>query len=120
MSWSRWVRVGERTLADLLIHCPNGGHRHAAVAAKLKAMGVKPGIPDLQLPVPVPGYAGGWWELKVGRNKPTDEQLRWHETLRGLGHYVAVHWEWTEAAADILRYLAIGQIQVVAPPGPIR
>jgi hypothetical protein len=28
-------------------HPPNGGHRHAAVAAKLKWLGVKPGIPDI-------------------------------------------------------------------------
>lgn len=27
-------------------HCPNGGHRLKAVAGKLKAMGVKPGVPD--------------------------------------------------------------------------
>lgn len=30
----------------LWYHCPNGGHRLKAVAGKLKAMGVKPGIPD--------------------------------------------------------------------------
>jgi hypothetical protein len=28
-------------------HCPNGGHRHPAVAAKLKWLGVKPGVPDI-------------------------------------------------------------------------
>ena len=30
----------------LWYHCPNGGHRLKAVAAKLKAQGVKPGVPD--------------------------------------------------------------------------
>lgn len=28
-------------------HPPNGGHRHPVVAAKLKAQGVKPGVPDV-------------------------------------------------------------------------
>src|SRR5512133_1643712 len=28
-------------------HSPNGGHRHKAVAAKLKAQGVSAGFPDL-------------------------------------------------------------------------
>lgn len=29
---------------------PNGGHRHPAVAAKLKATGVSSGVPDLFIP----------------------------------------------------------------------
>lgn len=29
------------------MHVPNGGHRHPAVAAKLKWLGVKPGVPDI-------------------------------------------------------------------------
>ena len=29
---------------------PNGGHRHPAVAAKLKAEGATPGVPDLFIP----------------------------------------------------------------------
>ncbi len=33
-------------LGLLWCHIPNGGHRHKAVAAKLKAQGVKPGVPD--------------------------------------------------------------------------
>ena len=28
-------------------HVPNGGQRHGAVAGKLKAQGVKPGVPDI-------------------------------------------------------------------------
>jgi hypothetical protein len=30
-------------------HSPNGGHRHIAVAKKLKAQGVSPGFPDLMI-----------------------------------------------------------------------
>ena len=33
-------------LGLLWCHIPNGGHRHKAVAGKLKAQGVKPGVPD--------------------------------------------------------------------------
>lgn len=35
-------------------HVPNGGHRHAATAAALKAQGVKPGVPDVLIFTPPP------------------------------------------------------------------
>jgi hypothetical protein len=105
MRWARMVRVGEETLADILVHCPNGGWRSPVEAVRFKAMGVKPGIPDVLLPLRTDSYGAGWWELKVGRNKPTEEQLRWHALLRSMGHYVQTYWHWAEAAKDILRYL---------------
>ena len=44
----QWFR---RTYPGVLIHSiPNGGHRHIAVAAKMKATGQVPGIPDLFIP----------------------------------------------------------------------
>lgn len=61
---------------------PNGGHRHPAVAGKLKAEGVKRGISDICLPFPVypgidddgPVYHGAYIEMKDGNKKPTPEQ----------------------------------------------
>lgn len=111
--WSMLVHVGAYRLSDLLLHYPAGGWRSPVEAARFKAMGVQAGVPDLQLPVPVDGYAGGWWELKVGRNKPTEEQLRWHALLRSMGHYVQTYWHWAEAAKDILRYLERGPLTVI-------
>ena len=34
----------------LIFHIPNGGYRRPSEAAKLKAMGLTPGIPDLFIP----------------------------------------------------------------------
>lgn len=113
MRWARMVRVGEETLADILVHCPNGGWRSPVEAVRFKAMGVKPGIPDVLLPMRTDSYGAGWWELKVGRNKPTDDQLRWHALLRSMGHYVQTYWHWAEAAKDILRYLEKGPLTVI-------
>ena len=36
---------------EYIYHVPNGGSRNAREAANLKAQGVKPGVPDLELPV---------------------------------------------------------------------
>jgi len=64
-------------------HTPNGGERAKREAAKLKAMGVLPGIPDLMFLLP-----DGTWrgiELKVGRNTLTPEQhafkARWGDRV---------------------------------------
>ena len=113
MNWARLVSVGERTLFDYLLHCPNGGWRSPIEAARFKAMGVKPGIPDILLPIRTSQYGAGWWELKVGDNKPTQHQLEWHATLRACGHYVQTYWHWGEAAKDILRYLDHGPFTIV-------
>jgi hypothetical protein len=113
MTWASLVRVGEDSLADRLIHCPNGGWRSPVEAARFKAMGVKPGVPDVLLPLRTEAYGAGWWELKVGRNKPTEQQLHWHALLRSMGHYVQTYWHWAEAAKDILRYLEKGPLTVI-------
>lgn len=49
----------------LTYHVPNGGHRVKAVAAKLKAQGVKAGIPDLVLTMARGGYFGLYIEFKA-------------------------------------------------------
>ncbi|WP_207869539.1 VRR-NUC domain-containing protein [Pseudomonas sp. 51_B] len=49
----------------LIYHVPNGGHRVKAVAGKLKAQGVKAGVPDLVLPMARGGYFGLYIEFKA-------------------------------------------------------
>lgn len=113
MQWAKLVTLNDRSLFDHLIHVPNGGWRSPIEAARFKGMGVKAGVPDILLPLRTPQYGAGWWELKVGRNKPTEEQLEWRALLRACGHYVQTYWHWHEAAADILRYLDHGPFTVV-------
>lgn len=77
----------------LIFAIPNGGHRHPAVAAKLKAEGVRAGVPDLMLPVARRGYHGAFLELKVSPNKPTEQQLAWIRNLRAEGYACEVIWD---------------------------
>lgn len=64
------LRLRLPVVADLIYHVPNGGHRVKAVAAKLKAQGVKAGIPDLVLPMARGGWFGLYIEFKA--NPPFD------------------------------------------------
>lgn len=103
--WARAEELARPALA-LLFAIPNGGHRRKATAGRLKAAGVKRGVPDLCLPVPCGAHHGLWIELKRetgGRAGPA--QQRWHEDLTALGYRVAVCHGWLAARDVILDYL---------------
>ena len=99
----RWAGYQTKRLPELalLFSIPNGGLRNKVTAAKLKASGVKPGVPDICLPVARGEYHGLWIEMKAGRNKPTAPQVQWHMRLSQQGHRVAVCYSW-EAARDVI------------------
>ena len=58
----------------LIYHSPNGGKRNAREAVKFRQMGVVSGVPDLFIAVARKGYHGLYIELKIGKNKPTENQ----------------------------------------------
>ena len=85
MHRGRWPELG------MLFAVPNGGDRHPAVASKMKAEGVKKGVPDLCLPVPRGGYYGLFVELKKqGRSSTSPEQKAWIQALNALGYRAVV------------------------------
>nr|DAL99451.1 MAG TPA: Nuclease [Caudoviricetes sp.] len=88
-------------------HIPNGGSRNKAEAARLKAQGVKAGVPDLCIPVSRGGYHSLYIEMKYGKNKPTEKQLEWIALLRREGMAAYVCYGADNAIACIERYLAM-------------
>lgn len=104
IDWANW-NTGRFPELKLLFHVPNGGKRNAAEAARFKAMGVKAGVPDLCLPVPMNGYAGLYIEMKYGKNKPTDTQEMWIGALRQQGYKVVVCYGGMEATKELETYL---------------
>lgn len=89
VEWSE-AAAGTMPGLKLLYAVPNGGARNLIVAKKLKAEGVKPGVPDLHLPVSRLGYHGLWIETKTKAGRVSPEQKEWHELLRREGHLVVV------------------------------
>ena len=88
-----------------LFAIPNGGKRSLATAAKMKAEGVRAGVPDLCLPVMRGGFGGMYIELKAGKNTTSDLQDDVIEELRSDGYYVEVFWSWEEALAVMIAYV---------------
>lgn len=88
-----------------LFHIPNGGARDAITGARLKAEGVKPGVPDLCLPVARQGHTALYVEMKYGRNKPAPVQEEWLTGLTDLGARCVVCYSAQEAFTEIMAYL---------------
>ena len=91
-------------------HCPNGGSRNAIEAKKLKAMGVKSGVPDVLVLDHRQGFNGLAIELKVGYNKPSEQQLDMLDKLVANNWMVVVCWSLDEAIAVIDWYYYIKSI----------
>jgi hypothetical protein len=93
---------------------PNGGQRHPAVAAKLKAEGVKKGVPDVLIPTPRGGYIGLAVEFKFDDGNCGKEQRERITRLQRDGWCVVVVWDWEAAARTVMGYLELPKWEVLA------
>ncbi len=104
-----------------LFAIPNGGERNAIVGAKMKAEGVKPGVPDMFLAHPVrvpftklsgnaPTAPGLFVELKSLRPgaRLSPAQREWLERLSHGGYLTASCEGWIDAARLIAYCLSLG------------
>ena len=105
----RWANFqsGKYPELELMYHIPNEGKRSRSTGARMKAEGLKSGVPDICLPVPRSGYHGLYIELKRLRgNTTTKNQDEWLTKLEGQGYRVTVCRGWEEASQVILEYLS--------------
>lgn len=107
VSFMRAVRMAEAGKPELrlLFAVPNGGDRNTIVAAKMKAEGVRPGVPDYLMPVPRGGYIGLAIELKSLTGYASREQKAWIEALREQGWRAEVCRGWEAAWRVVNDYL---------------
>ena len=104
--WASYAQMQNEEL-KLMYHIPNEGKRSAAMGARLKAEGLKAGVPDVCLPTAHGGYIGLYIEMKVKPNKPTEQQKQWLRDLRKAGHMTAVCYTWEEAKNLIEEYIRL-------------
>lgn len=88
-----------------LFAIPNGGARDVITGARLKAEGVRPGVFDFCLAVPRKGFHGLYIEMKVGNNRPTDNQLKFQSYLTSAGYETGIYWNSGAAIDAIKAYL---------------
>ena len=81
-----WFSVQYPKYRGLLYHVANGGWRNKAVAAKLKAAGVVPGVADLALDIARGGCHGLKIEIKTAKGKQSPVQHHWQRLVEGQGY----------------------------------
>lgn len=116
VQWAKLIRLpnaeniedGAR-LIDYLYAIPNGGTRNPREAGRLKLQGVKAGVSDLHLALPINGKAGLWIEMKQPDRKKarvTASQKEWIDRMQLAGYDAHVCYGYQEAKHVIQDYIA--------------
>lgn len=103
-SWAQ-LNLGRFPELSLMHHIPNGGKRSKSEASRFRAMGVKPGVSDIFLPVSRRGYHGLYIELKALDGRLSREQKVFLEAVVKEGYAGFVAYGGEEAARIIESYL---------------
>lgn len=85
---------------------PNQAARSFAVAQRMRAEGMRAGVPDVFVAVPCGGYAGLWIEFKRLKAKQTVPQLQWFRDLRRAGYLCEVCFTAREGTELVFNYFS--------------
>ncbi|WP_163832198.1 VRR-NUC domain-containing protein [Spartinivicinus ruber] len=113
----RWLHGNYPDVYRHAFHVPNGGHRHVAVANKLKQQGVKAGVPDIFIMMPRGGYHGLVIEFKASPPAKTQVSANQKEWLNRLASqdYLAVLCRGIDAAKQQIQdYLTLPENKKIA------
>jgi len=69
--------------------------------------GCETGTPDVE--VMLPNMRVVWLELKVGKGKPSPEQIEWHQMAEDYGHRVYVCRSVDDAVSAVREAMAAGE-----------
>lgn len=107
MEWAE-AASGRWPELRLLYHVPNEGQRSMATGGRLRAEGLKSGVPDLCLPSAHGKYHGLYIEMKRTQgSKTTPEQKEWLEALEVEGYKTALCRGADAAIETIMGYLTL-------------
>ncbi|NCB31628.1 MAG: VRR-NUC domain-containing protein [Clostridia bacterium] len=84
----------------------NGTH-YSPEANKLRSEGMLAGVPDLCLPAARRGYNGLYIEMKIGKNKTSEQQDAVIKYLREAGYQVEVCYGGDKAVEVLIFYLGL-------------
>ena len=100
-----WFNYQFKELSDDFHHFASERRCSIQEGRTLKRMGVKRGVADFFLAFPINGKSGLWIELKVGKNKPTQEQIDFLNRKSMRGYEALIVWGFEAAKEMILVYL---------------
>ncbi len=98
--WVRWNKFDK-----FIWHTANERQTSIQSGALLKRMGVKSGVSDITISKPSRGYLGAYMEVKIGKNKATQNQINFLKDREEEGYYTSVIWGVDETIERIKWYL---------------
>jgi len=101
----KWFDLQYKKYSGRLFAIHNGGLRHVVTAKKMKAEGVRSGVPDLFLPVSKRWMCGLFIEMKSEKGKLSENQSDWIDFLGHQGFEVKVCNSFESAKKAIEDYL---------------
>jgi hypothetical protein len=120
IQWAEIMAQGKYPVLKWLYAVPNGARTARSTANKLKAEGMKAGVPDLCLPYPMKRhgpmnlgerlwdwYHGLYIEMKSKdtKGRVSEDQKKWIAYLLSVGYMVKTAWTSEEAIKAIEEYL---------------
>lgn len=87
-----WFRRAYPSIEQLFFAVPNGGARNAWTAKIMKDEGVRSGVADLILQVPIGGYASLCIEMKTPTGRQSKSQKEYEKLAKKMKNkYVVCH-----------------------------
>lgn len=109
-----WVQT-QPLLRKYLIHIPNEGKRSWWLGKQYKHLGLKSGVSDYFLPIPVPPYHGCWIELKRTKMYRINlAQKEWIDSMLKMGYSAHFAFGAEEAIKILCDYLNLSKLQLLA------
>ena len=99
----QWAKT--QPWGQFLYHIPNETVSGRGWMTRNRQLGVRKGVPDLCLPIPMHGYHGLYIELKADKGRLGPVQARWLEALRTFGYRAEVCHGWEEAKLVLEEYM---------------
>ena len=99
----QWCRG--KPWGQFLFHIPNESVGGMGWIVRNRQLGMKKGVPDLMLPIPMHGYHGLFIEMKTAKGgQLSEEQKRWILALVQFGYKAVVCKGWEEARKELEEY----------------
>lgn len=105
--WAK-MQSGKYPELDLMYHIPNEGKRSRYTGQRMRAEGLKTGVPDICLPCARGAYHGLYIELKRRKGGTVSaNQREWIDALNKAGYMATVCKGFEEAVNAIMEYLTL-------------
>lgn len=105
-AWASKLDFELGRVGQFMFAIPNEGKRSKVMGARMKAQGLKSGVPDICLALPRDGKPGLFIEMKrIKGSTTTENQKRWIDRLKSVGYEVHVCKGAEEAKAVITDYI---------------